>query len=148
MLSPRSPDHSDVRSDTCNIMPATPVCKTTGAPTDVEVRIQVCKTTEVSTCKTVDIIDRYFSDEDNPHPKINVMKIAKESEGCPQAGRRRHRPDRFITCTTDTAIKAGSRKEKCDRCDYTSSKRQMHLHYRQHLTKHFVATAITAPATT
>ena len=55
----------------------------------------------------------------------------------PRAGRRRHQLDRFITCTTDTAIKAGSRKDKCGHCDYTSSKKRMHRHYRQHLNKHF-----------
>ena len=65
------------------------------------------------------------------------MRIAKDTEVFPRAGKRRHQLARFITCTTDTAIKAGSRKEKCDRCDYVTSKKRMHLHYRQHLTKHF-----------
>ena len=46
----------DVRSNTWNTVPAAPVCKTTRAPTDVEVRRPVCKTTEVSTWKRVDII--------------------------------------------------------------------------------------------
>ena len=58
----------DVRSDTCDIVPTAPVCKTTGAPTDIEIRRPVCKTTEIPTCKTVDIVDKYFSDEDNPRP--------------------------------------------------------------------------------
>ena len=46
----------DVRSDTCDTVPAAPVCKATGAPTDIEVRRPVCETTEISTCKTVDIV--------------------------------------------------------------------------------------------
>ena len=78
-----------VRSDTCNIVEAH-VSKITGAPpTDVELRRPVCKTTEVSTCRTLDIADKYFSNEDNPRPKIN-MKIARDSVVYARAGRRRH----------------------------------------------------------
>ena len=109
-------------------------------PTDV--CRPVCKTAEVSTCKTVDIIDKYFNDEENPRPKINIMKTAKDSEVYPRAGRRRHQLARYITCNTDTAITTGSRIERCNRCQYTSSKKRIHLHYRQHFTKHIVAVDI------
>ena len=63
----------DVRSDNCNTVLAAHVCKTTEAPTDIKVRRPVCETTEISTCKTVDIVDQYFSDDDNPRPKTNIM---------------------------------------------------------------------------
>ena len=34
-------------------------------------------------CKTVDFINQYFSDEDNPRPKINLMRTLKDSEVYP-----------------------------------------------------------------
>ena len=133
----------DVRNNKDNVTEAA-VCKTTEPiSTDTEVRRPVCKITE-PTCETVEFINQYFSDEDNPRPKINLMRTLKDGEVYPRAGKRRHQLARYITSMTDEKIKAGARKEKCDRCNYTTSKKKMHLHFRQHFTKHFCSCGYTS----
>ena len=133
----------DVRNNKDNVTEAA-VCKTTEPiSTDTEVRRPVCKITE-PTCKTVELINQYFNDEENPRPKINLMRTLKDGEVYPRAGKRRHQLARYITSMTDEKIKAGARKEKCDRCNYTTSKKKMHLHFRQHFTKHFCSCGYTS----
>ena len=123
----------DVSADKDNKTEAA-VCEITEPiSADVEVRRPVCKISE-TTFKTVDLANLYFSDEKNPCFKVNVMKTMKDSEVFPCTSRRRHHLARYIT---STAIKAGSTREKCDRCEHATTKKRMHLHYRQHLTKHF-----------
>ena len=108
----------DVHNNNDNVTEAA-VCKTIEPiSTDTEVRRPVCKITE-PTCETVEFINQYFSDEDKPRPKSNLMRTLKDGEVYPRAGKRRHQLARYITSTTDEKIKAGARKEKCDRCDYT-----------------------------
>lgn len=138
----------DVRTDKCNEIEA-PVCKITESTSpNVEVCRPVCKTTEAPTCMTVDIVDKYFNNEENPRLKINIIRTAKDSEVFPHAGRRRRQLARYITSATDEAIKAGSRKEKFDRCQYIFSKKKMHFHYRQHLTKHLCNSGYSSLGTT
>ena len=82
----------------------------------------------------MELINQYFSDEDNPRPKINLMRTLKDGEVYPRAGKSRHQLARYITSRTDDKVKAGARKDKCDRCDYTTSKKKMHLYFRHHKT--------------
>ena len=65
------------------------------------------------------------------------MKMAKDEVVYPRNGRKRNPLQRWLSCKTDEAIKAKARAEVCSLCDYTTSKRQMHTHVRQHYTKNF-----------
>ena len=75
--------------------------------------------------------------KDNSSEKINIMKLHKEETVYPRDGKRRNTLRRWITERTDEAIKAGDRREVCSLCQYTSSRKQMHVYFRQHYTKHF-----------
>ena len=111
-----------------------PACEIAVAPND-----PACETAvpSKSVCKTTDLINMYFSDEDNSLEKINIMKLHKEETGYPRDGKRRNILRRWITERTDEAIKAGACREVCSLCQYTSSCKQMHVHFRKHYTKHF-----------
>ena len=92
-----------------------PVCKTTGVNSD----LTVCKKTRAkpSICKTMD--------DD------------RENLVFPKSGDKRNLLCRFISTKKDDRVKAGSRRDRCQECSFTFSRRKMHVHVRQHYTKHF-----------
>ena len=104
----------DIRAERCTEI-IKPVCKTTA----MDNNSMVCKTTRnaPSICKT--------------------MEDDKENLVFPKVGDKRNSLCRFISTKTEDRIKAGSRRDRCPECTFTSSRRKMHVHVRQHYTKHF-----------
>ena len=79
----------------------------------------------------------YFSDEERSSKKVNLMKLHKEETVYPRDGKRQNPLRRWITEKTDDATKTRAWWEVCSLCQYTSSRKQMHVHFHQHFTKHF-----------
>ena len=139
----------DIRSGRIKPIPRIPACKTAGdsltwlpackIPEDSQARPSACKIAKAtrSAGKTADIVYLYFSDDGKKSNKINIMKLAKDEVVYLRNGRRRNPLQRWLSCKTDEALKARARTEVCGLCNYTTSKRQMHTHVKQHFTKHF-----------
>ena len=60
--------------------------------------------TNKSICKKMDIVTQYFGDEED-EPKINIMKLHKNSRGFPKNGNRKNPIFRFLSNRTKDAIK-------------------------------------------
>ena len=58
-------DHPHMEVNTTKSIEHRPVGKTT-------------KDANPLTCKRVNIVDEYFSDEENQQPKVNIMRFAKD----------------------------------------------------------------------
>ena len=128
-------EYCDNNSEECKeITP--PVCKITGVHSDNSLGCKTAEAAQPSICKRMDIVTQYFGEEEDK-PKVNLMKMNKDSRVFPKNGNRRSSLFRFVSAKTDDAIKRGSRKNQCQSCSYVTSKKQMHVHTRQHFTKHF-----------